>query len=117
VELRPPRAPAAAALSRRWIEEQLGDGVGDETVNGLKTVVSELVNNAVLHGAGEITVRVERLPDAVRVEVIDEGSASVPAIRAAADESSGWGLRLVDAVSRRWGVFEGSAHVWAEVPL
>src|SRR5919202_69286 len=80
-ELRPPRAPAAAALSRRWLEAQLRDGVPDEAVNGLKTVVSELVNNAVVHGAGAITVRLERLSDAVRIEVVDEGTGSVPAIR------------------------------------
>jgi anti-sigma regulatory factor (Ser/Thr protein kinase) len=116
-ELRPPRAPAAAALSRRWLEAQLRDGVPDEAVNGLKTVVSELVNNAVVHGAGAITVRLERLSDAVRIEVVDEGTGSVPAIREAADAGGGWGLRLVDELSRRWGVFEGSAHVWAEVPL
>jgi serine/threonine-protein kinase RsbW len=104
-------------VSRRWLEKQLGDAVPQEAVNDLKTVVSELVNNAVVHGAGEIIVRLERLADAVRIEVVDEGTGSVPAIREAADDGGGRGLRLVEEVSRRWGVFEGSAHVWADVPL
>ena len=27
----------------------------------------------------------------------------------------GWGLYLLDRVARRWGVHEGSTHVWFEI--
>ena len=27
----------------------------------------------------------------------------------------GWGLHLVDQVAQRWGVHEGSTHVWFEL--
>ena len=36
-------------------------------------------------------------------------------IRESADEGGGWGLRLLDKVSERWGVHEGSTHVWFEL--
>ena len=34
-----------------------------------------------------------------------------------ADESGGWGLRIVDEVALQWGCFEGTTHVWVELPL
>jgi anti-sigma regulatory factor (Ser/Thr protein kinase) len=84
-----------------------------------KLVATELVNNAVVPGEGRITLRAELREDAVRVEVIDEGSGNAPQIRAEAegDGSGGRGLRIVDALSVRWGTFEGTTHVWADVGL
>jgi hypothetical protein len=38
----------------------------------------------------------------------------VPAIRDAGDDG-GWGLQIVQALSRRWGVYDGSTQVWAEL--
>ncbi len=30
-------------------------------------------------------------------------------------EPGGWGLHLVEALTDRWGVYEGSTHVWFEI--
>jgi|1186.fasta_scaffold11423_3 anti-sigma regulatory factor (Ser/Thr protein kinase) len=115
VEFHVPREAPAPALARRTIDEQLKPDLSDQASDDLKLITSELVANALVHGAGEITVRLDLLDDAVRVEVIDEGVGSTPAIREGAGEDGGWGLRIVESLSRRWGVFEGSAHVWAEI--
>ena len=32
-----------------------------------------------------------------------------------ATEVGGWGLHLVQTLSNRWGVHEGSTHVWFEI--
>jgi hypothetical protein len=32
-----------------------------------------------------------------------------------ATDAGGWGLHLVETLSRRWGVREGSTHVWFEL--
>ena len=32
-----------------------------------------------------------------------------------ATEVGGWGLHLVQTLSDRWGVYEGSTHVWFEI--
>jgi anti-sigma regulatory factor (Ser/Thr protein kinase) len=84
-----------------------------------KLVATELANNAVVHGEGRITLRAELRDDAVRVEVIDEGSGNAPRIReeAEGDGPGGRGLRIVDALSVRWGTFEGTTHMWADVAL
>jgi hypothetical protein len=31
-------------------------------------------------------------------------------------DEGGWGLHMVETLSRRWGVREGSTHVWFELP-
>ena len=47
--------------------------------------------------------------------VSDEGDDQ-PKLRAPSADG-GWGLRIVDSCATRWGVEEGSTHVWFEVDL
>jgi hypothetical protein len=50
------------------------------------------------------------------VEVVDQGSGFVPVARdRPATEAGGWGLHLVETLANRWGVHEGSTHVWFEI--
>jgi serine/threonine-protein kinase RsbW len=116
VELKLPPSPTAAAQARRYLDGHLVSRLPEATATNLKLVVTELVTNAVVHGAGEVTVRLQVLDDAVRVEVIDAGTRSAPAIRREAWADGGFGLRIVEAPTSRWGVFDGSTHVWAELP-
>ncbi len=87
-------------------------------------VVSELASNAVLHSGcsanDELEVLAELLPDGVRIAVRDRGlSDSVPARREREPlEPGGMGLRVVDALARRWGSERGgTVSVWAELAL
>ena len=70
---------------------------------------SELVTNAVVHTAsgqpgGTVTIVVLRLADAVRVEVIDHGSASsTPVVKGEVLAPDGHGLFLVDQLADSWG--------------
>lgn len=70
---------------------------------------SELVTNAVLHSesgrpSGTVTVVVLGLPGAVRVEVVDNGSArSTPVVKADVYEPHGHGLFLVEQLAENWG--------------
>jgi anti-sigma regulatory factor (Ser/Thr protein kinase) len=77
----------------------------------------ELVTNAWKHGEGAIGLRLAELRDRLRVEVTDAGNEKRPAIREQADETGGWGLRIVDQVALRWGCFDGATHVWADLAL
>jgi anti-sigma regulatory factor (Ser/Thr protein kinase) len=131
-ELELPRHPRCGARARRWLEQQIGHSADESTLDDLKLVATELVDNAYLHGRGRIVLKLLRTTDAFRVEVIDQGEAAVIEIREAAAEQAaeqpagpacaerleegGRGLMLVDAISSAWGAYEGTTHVWAEVP-
>ncbi len=113
-----PRRLEAGALARRHLDAHFGDALPEDTLCRAITVVSELVNNAVLHGHGRIELVVEVERGVLHVEVVDDGTGQAPAIREQGrDTVGGWGLRLVDDLSVRWGAFEGTTHVWAEIAL
>jgi anti-sigma regulatory factor (Ser/Thr protein kinase) len=86
---------------------------------GALVVISELVTNAVLHGGGHIVLEVDWDPLWLRLSVSD-GSRSVPRRRWPRPlETTGRGLRLVEALSARWGVDSRPVgkRVWAELDL
>jgi anti-sigma regulatory factor (Ser/Thr protein kinase) len=107
-------APAEA----RAMLDALAADVAPDTLGDLRIVVSELVSNAVKYGTGT-PVQVEldvSAPNRVRGEVANRGDpASAPYIHERPGAHGGYGLRLVDALSRAWGVREGSPDVWFEL--
>ena len=109
-----PRAPARARAELAPTRDALDPDVHAD----LLLVVSELVTNSVKYGPG-CPVRVDVTTEGrrrVRGEVVDQGE-SADLIAAAAppdDEPGGRGLRIVDQLAR-WGVYEGSTHVWFEL--
>jgi anti-sigma regulatory factor (Ser/Thr protein kinase) len=116
-EVELPRTRTSAGQARRWLEQQVPAGIAaTRTLDDLKLVVTELVENALTHGKGRIVLRLEKRPGVMRVEVCDEGENAAIKIRSHGTEIGGWGLVLVDRLSDRWGAFEGTTHVWAELP-
>ena len=95
------------AEARAFVGRTLGAAhpCADEAV----LLCSELVTNAVLHSesgqhGGTVTVVVLGLAGAVRVEVVDNGSAhSTPVVKAEVCESHGHGLFLVEQLAENWG--------------
>jgi anti-sigma regulatory factor (Ser/Thr protein kinase) len=86
-------------------------------ITDLRAILSELVANCVLHGTGrDIDVTVGVSPDGVvRGCVNDGGTGPVAIARDRPIGAGGLGLRLVDALSSRWGVEPNSSDVWFEV--
>jgi anti-sigma regulatory factor (Ser/Thr protein kinase) len=108
------RAPAAA---RSAIDSLTGQ-VNPSLVPDARLLASELITNSVKYGnGGPVTLEVtSEDPNGMRVEVIDQGSGFVPVARAKPKtEVGGWGLHMVEVLSDRWGVHEGSTHVWFEL--
>jgi anti-sigma regulatory factor (Ser/Thr protein kinase) len=81
-----------------------------------RLMVSELVTNALRHGAGVIGVRVTTGRHELTIEVSDEGSGSVE-MSTRPDAAGGWGLRIVDELAEAWGTESGSTRVWFRVLL
>ncbi|GAA4607890.1 anti-sigma regulatory factor (Ser/Thr protein kinase) [Actinoplanes octamycinicus] len=87
----------------------------DEWTDDVTVVVSELVTNAVQHGAGSVVLALEAFDRQVIVSVAD-GSSVVPR-RREPDGRGGRGLLLIEALTSRWTVeaHEGGKRVRAEL--
>jgi anti-sigma regulatory factor (Ser/Thr protein kinase) len=88
----------------------------------LELLTSELVTNAVRHGARDphesILLHARRTDGAIRVEVCDEGGGfdSDPE-QGDLLEPGGHGLLLVETLAERWGTSAGNPNcVWFEHP-
>jgi anti-sigma regulatory factor (Ser/Thr protein kinase) len=104
-------APPATALTRRLdlrglstmrrlvADHALVAGIEPDRVDDLLVAVSELVNNAVRHGAGHPELRLWTEPTAIVVEVHNDGVLADPLAgrrRPEQVEGRGWGLWLVN---------------------
>jgi anti-sigma regulatory factor (Ser/Thr protein kinase) len=108
----------ASWRARHALREWFADVLPPQTLIDLTAVISELVNNAVAHGPGRpITLALALGEETIRGEVADQGNpaAAIPEI-IEATEKGGRGLEIVDKLTSRWAVFEGSTHVWFEMP-
>ncbi|HEU4978219.1 MAG TPA: ATP-binding protein [Solirubrobacteraceae bacterium] len=107
--------PTAPARARSRLDA-LRPAVTPRILDDLRIVISELVANSVKYGPGQpITVRVRvEGPTVVHGEVEDQGKAHEPPVvkLRRGGPGGGYGLNLVDRLSARWGVREGSTHVW-----
>jgi len=116
LDLTLPRLETAGSLARCAIRSRFGEELERDRVSELSLVVSELVTNAVIHGRGAITLKIRVDGNGVYGEVIDEGGGFERDVRERGpDELNGRGLMIVDALSRRWGIHEGTTHVWFEL--
>lgn len=112
-----PRTRQAPGIARRWLAKSFGSEVDDLTQQTAKLLVSELVTNAVVHGRGRIELHAQLDGDRLFVEVSDEG----PGFRSMRrgrdpDPAGGHGLHIVEEEASRWGIREGRADVWFELP-
>jgi len=115
IEVPLPRERSCAAIARRLVERHFSYELDAHAIENLKLVATELVDNAYLHGEGEIQLRLQKLGPCVRVEVIDEGQDAEIRVRPNPTGVGGHGLQLVQRLASAWGAREGTAHVWAEL--
>jgi anti-sigma regulatory factor (Ser/Thr protein kinase) len=111
-----PRSHEAPGIARRRLGQWLTPRLADAELHKALLLTSELVTNAVMHGHGEITLRAGLDTDRLLVEVIDQGHGFERVLREEDFNSvGGRGLKIVDAESSRWGIHEGTTHVWFEL--
>ena len=109
---------SAGHEARELLRPQLADALPGPVLHDLLTVVTELVDNSVEHGPGDpIQVRITVADDgSVRGEVEDQGEGEVALREMIGDTpDGGLGLHIVDVLTDRWAVYEGSTHVWFEM--
>ncbi|MEE1832537.1 SpoIIE family protein phosphatase [Streptomyces sp. SP17KL33] len=113
-----PADPARVSDVRAAALRQLTDWGLDEAAFAAELVLSELITNAIRHGAGPIRVRLLRDRSLI-CEVADTSSTAPHLRRAATTDEGGRGLFLVAQLSQSWGTRytpEGKV-IWAECGL
>jgi len=116
LHLKLPHDASAASTARRAAERRFAAALSARRRGDVALVVSELVNNAVIHGEGDIVVKLQLDGEVLRGEVIDDGGGFEHAVRTRGPRDiSGRGLLIVEALTSRWGIHEGTTHVWFEL--
>lgn len=113
-ELRLEPTPDSPRLAREFVARTLTSWDLDDLELEASLLVTELVTNAVIHARTTVLLRLSRVDDQLRVEVVD-GSARPPVRRHnARDSTTGRGIALVEHLAAAWGVETGSAgkSVW-----
>ncbi|MGA5217102.1 ATP-binding protein [Streptomyces cinereoruber] len=114
-----PRRRTTPRSARDFIAATLTEWGETSYLDDMRLCTSELVTNAVLHGAPVgrlVLVRVESLDEELRIEVHDSGKSG-PTQRVPEESAvDGRGLLIVSATADRWGVKERTGPgkcVWA----
>ena len=124
VSIEIPADAEAAAIAREFIAGALAVGFLQHRIEDLRLLTSEVVTNSVRHAGlapgDTIGLAVDVSERRVRVEVADDGPSFDPSDlpESSPEGMGGWGLRLVEQLSDRWGVIRNEPnHVWFEVSL
>ncbi|MEW2360263.1 ATP-binding protein [Spirillospora sp. NPDC029432] len=111
--------PESVGDARRFATETLPDGDRTDTV---ELLVSEACTNSVQHSrsrfGGKFTLTLAECDGAVRCEVVDDGSPTLPTRREGGElRGSGYGVMLIETLADRSGHFvEGKRlHTWFEL--
>lgn len=122
-----PHRLAAVPMARRALVRDLGQqGIDQAAVDEVAVVVSELLGNAVRHGApvgrSDLLLRWRVNDRSVEIEVVDGGGGDVRVGEhsGSPESTSGRGLGIVSALSDAWGTADdghGQRAVWASVAI
>ena len=112
--------PAAVTEARRLASDFAAPLCSGEQLPKLELAVSEIVGNAVRHGTSGEEIKFAMTPKDgyLCVQVTDSGQGFVPKPGAiAAEDDGGFGLFLVERLTRRWGITreEQRTRVWFEL--
>ena len=95
--------PASVSVARRFVRQVLEEAGLDGAIEVATLLTSELATNAVLHARTAFAVRVDRVGQDVRVEVLD-GSPVQPRLRrSSGTAATGRGVAMMARLSTGWG--------------
>jgi serine/threonine-protein kinase RsbW len=110
VTMNVPFSPESAARVRAALESWLDHrGSDEDLVDDVRLIATELVGNAVRHASplnnGTVLVRWREEDSTLVLSVADGGGPTRPEkAHPSPDDAHGRGLRIVEALSRRWWV-------------
>ncbi len=102
------------ARGRQYVRDACQE-LGSEVAHTAALLTSELITNAILHGAGEIKVMVTSAAGCVRVDVTDQSTRLPVPGGVSSTSPRGRGLSIVERLADSWGadlLFQGGKSVW-----
>ncbi|WP_163010606.1 ATP-binding protein [Streptomyces dangxiongensis] len=118
-----PAVTASIAVARHWTRDCV-QGFGEplcrhRVVQTAELLVSELITNAIRHGAGSPLIRVTWNGRLLRIAVSDHSDRRPRTRPTGSTEPGGFGLQLLERLAQRWGVtpHHPGKTVWAELAL
>ena len=97
---RPDSIPAARSFLARLLD---GWGVEDEVIDDATLLTSELMANAVQHGAGLVNLRIEVQDVLLHVGVHDDSGEGPVVNDPSPTRPGGRGMWIVQSIARDWG--------------
>jgi anti-sigma regulatory factor (Ser/Thr protein kinase) len=110
-------APASVTAARRFATAALQD-VSADTLESVALMVSELATNCVRHTRHGFELTIIKTAQEIRVEATDRGGGEPRMRSPGPTDPTGRGLRIIDMLSRAWGVEHRAARettVWFTV--
>ncbi len=106
--------PAARAFLMRLLN---GWGLDEDVIDDASLLTTELLSNAVRHGAGAVKLRIQVREGVVEVRVHDDGDDLPEVNHADPTSTGGRGLWIVECVSDDWGsdLEDPGKSVWFRV--
>lgn len=101
-----PCQPESVTAARRFVRDVLS-GRPSEVIEAAELMTSELATNCVRHARTDFELSISA-NDEIRIQVRDTGGGRPTVLSPAAEEPSGRGLRIVDALADEWGIAPGS---------
>jgi anti-sigma regulatory factor (Ser/Thr protein kinase) len=117
-EIELPGTPSSVAQARHFAHAALEAGGAADDSWLVTQVVSELATNAVLHAGTSFFLNIAYDDTQIRIAVTDAKPLARATVRRFSNETTtGRGLRLVQSLSRAWGVDQtvSAKTVWCEL--
>jgi anti-sigma regulatory factor (Ser/Thr protein kinase) len=92
------RDPAQVGQARQLVRETLARWGLYDQIDHTVLIISELVTNALRHGAGTITIQLSRAGHDLRIEVHDHGPGRPDRRHAGTGDEGGRGLEVIDGL-------------------
>lgn len=102
-------------MARSFVGAHLAEHGSHGLIDDVRTVVSELATNAIVHAQTTFTVTLQGEPASVLLLVRDGAALLVVRSPVPSMGTSGRGLAIVDRLADRWGVSpdrDGGKSVW-----
>lgn len=94
----------APAQARRVVREAVAEHLPADLLDTAELLVSELVTNAIVHGAGRVRLAIDCVQREVAVTVSDDEPAPPQLQPERLLSLGGRGMRMVESLAGSWGV-------------